>query len=155
MPLNAEEFHSHHGPHSSALPPPRWFGSGLRPHRPRAIYHPPPPEPHSIAIPPPRWFGSGLRPRRPRAIYHPPPPELQPEALRQQRLPPVREEAAAKADPNSSNYAQLSKKLNEGDIEGCKIAKEADRRERTAEIRREERPGPSTSACSRRASRTS
>ena len=110
---------------------------------------------HRSALPPPRWFGSGLRPHRPRAIYHPPPPELQPEALRQQRLPPVREEAAAKADPNSSNYAQLSKKLNEGDIEGCKIAKEADRRERTAEIRREERPGPSTSACSRRASRTS
>ena len=65
------------------------------------------------------------------------------------------EETATKADPNSSNYAQLGKKLNEGNIKRCKIAEEADRREHAAEIRRKERPGPSTSACSRRASRTS
>ena len=65
------------------------------------------------------------------------------------------EEATAKADPNSSNYAHLSKKLNKGDIEGCKIVEEADRRERTAEILREERLGLSTTSCSRRASRTS
>jgi len=42
-------------------------------------------------------------------------------------------------DPNSSNYGKLAEKLNEADIERRKILDEADRRERAAEIRREER----------------
>ena len=42
-------------------------------------------------------------------------------------------------DPNSSNYGRLAEKLNEADIERRKIKDEADRRERAAEIRREER----------------
>ena len=52
-------------------------------------------------------------------------------------------------------YNVLSKKLYQIDVERCKTTEEADRQERADEIRREERPGPSTSACSRRASRTS
>ena len=65
------------------------------------------------------------------------------------------EETATKADPNSSNYAQLNKKLNKGNIKGCKISEEANRRKRAAEIRRKERPGPPTNSCSRRAFKTS
>mmetsp|Transcript_5821 Transcript_5821/g.8696 ORF Transcript_5821/g.8696 Transcript_5821/m.8696 type:complete len:411 (-) Transcript_5821:240-1472(-) len=42
-------------------------------------------------------------------------------------------------DPNSSNYGRLAEKLNEADIERRKIQDEALRRERAAEIRREER----------------
>jgi len=42
-------------------------------------------------------------------------------------------------DPNSSNYGQLAKNLNEADIERRKILEEADRRERAGQIRREER----------------
>jgi len=42
-------------------------------------------------------------------------------------------------DPNSANYGQLAKNLNEADIERRKILEEADRRNRAGEIAREER----------------
>ena len=43
------------------------------------------------------------------------------------------------SDVNNKNYGKLAEKLNEADIERRKIQDEADRRERAAEIRREER----------------
>jgi len=43
------------------------------------------------------------------------------------------------SDPNNANYSKLTEKLNEADIERRKIQDEADRRERAAEIRKEER----------------
>mmetsp|Transcript_5661 Transcript_5661/g.11880 ORF Transcript_5661/g.11880 Transcript_5661/m.11880 type:complete len:410 (-) Transcript_5661:259-1488(-) len=42
------------------------------------------------------------------------------------------------SDPNNANYVKLSSALNEADIERRKIREEAERRERAAEIRREE-----------------
>mmetsp|Transcript_18845 Transcript_18845/g.27791 ORF Transcript_18845/g.27791 Transcript_18845/m.27791 type:complete len:416 (+) Transcript_18845:59-1306(+) len=42
-------------------------------------------------------------------------------------------------DKNESNYRRLSDSLREADVEARKIAEEADRRERAAEIRRDER----------------
>ena len=48
-------------------------------------------------------------------------------------------EATTKADLKLSNNVQLGKTLNKGDIERCKIAEEADRWERAAEILRKER----------------
>jgi len=41
-------------------------------------------------------------------------------------------------DPNNANYVKLSAALNEADIERRKIREEAERRERAAELRREE-----------------